>query len=133
MIRCVVQSWTVYCVGVDTTRIRRGTRAPYQARPGRHAVVAPSLADLHGPVTGIVELPNRLFWQPDRHVDLDAPGLLSWMYETVLREAATVDELRAWLHGPTLVRLWPDLYVPAGVRQAWAERHPALRVRNIAA
>ena len=124
---------TVYPERVDTTRIRRNTRAPYQARPGRRAVVASSLAELRGPVTGIVELPNRLFWQPDRHVDLDAPGLLIWMYETVLREAATVDELCAWLHGPTLVRLWPDLYVPGGVRRAWEERHPALQVRIIAA
>ncbi len=114
---------------MDTTRIRRSPRAQYQARPGRRAVVAPSLTelDLHGPVTGTVELPHRLFWQPDRHVDLDAPGLLTWMYETVLREAASVEELRTWLHGPTLVRLWPDLYLPAGVRQAWEERHPVLR------
>jgi hypothetical protein len=118
---------------VDTTRIRRSVRAPYQARPGRRAVVAHHLADLHGPVTGTVELPNRLFWQPDRHVDLDAPGLLTWMYETVLREAATVDELCTWLHGPTLVRLWPDLYLPAGVRQAWEERHPVLPGRAGAA
>jgi hypothetical protein len=124
---------TVYPVSVDTTRIRRSPRAAYQARPGRRAVVSPSLADLRGPVTGTVELPHRLFWQPDRHVDLDAPGLLGWMYETVLREAATDDELRTWLHGPTLVRLWPDLYLPAGVRQAWEERHPALRVHTAAA
>ena len=118
---------------MDTTRIRRGIRAPYQARPGRRAVVAPSLSELHGPLSGTVELPQRLFWQPDRHVDLDAPGLLIWMYETVLREAATVDELCTWLHGPTLVRLWSDLYLPAGVRQAWEERHPVLRVGAVAA
>jgi hypothetical protein len=79
----------------------------------------------------VVELPHRLFWQPDRRVNLDNPALLTWMYETVLTEAVTLDELRRWLHGPTLVRLWPDLFVPRGVRRAWQERHPALRVRVV--
>jgi len=32
------------------------------------------------------------------------------------REAARPDELRTWLEGPTLIRLWPDLYLPRGVR-----------------
>jgi hypothetical protein len=91
------------------------------------------LAELHGPVRGVVELPNRLFWQPDRHVGLDNPALLAWMYETVLREAAAVDELRTWLHGPTLVRLWPDLFLPREVRRAWEERHRVLSTRAVAA
>uniref|UniRef100_UPI0026AFA9AB hypothetical protein n=1 Tax=Micromonospora yangpuensis TaxID=683228 RepID=UPI0026AFA9AB len=92
-----------------------------------------SLDELRGPVTGTVELPHRLFWQPDRRIDLDEPGLLAWMYETVLTEAAHSDELRAWLHGPTLIGLWPQLYLPRGVRRAWEEHHPALRAREIAA
>lgn len=102
-------------------------RALYEARPGRRAVVVGDLAELHGPTSGVVELPHRLFWQPERRVDLDNQALLAWMYETVLSEAVTPDELRAWLHGPTLVRLWPDLFVPTGVRQAWQERHRLLR------
>lgn len=55
----------------------RSPRAPYQVRSGCRAVVAPDLGELHGPITGVIELPNRLFWQPDRYVDLDAPGLLA--------------------------------------------------------
>jgi len=110
----------------------RRRRDPYQARPGRRAVTVPDLAELHGPTSGMVELPHRLFWQPDRHVNLDRPALLSWMYETVLREATTVEELRTWLDGPTLVRLWNDLFVPRGVRLAWEERHPSLRARAAA-
>jgi len=104
-----------------------GRAFSYGARPGRRAVVVDDLAELHGPTSGVVELPNRLFWQPDRHVDLDNPALLAWMYQTVLCEAVTPDELRTWLHGPTLIQLWPDLYLPTGVRQAWEERHPLLR------
>jgi hypothetical protein len=95
-------------------------------------VVAPDLSELNGPTSGVVELPHRLFWQPDRHVRLDNPALLAWMYETVLTEAVAIEELRTWLHGPTLVRLWPDLFVPRGVRQAWEARHAALRMRAAA-
>jgi hypothetical protein len=100
-----------------------------QGRAGarhRHVVTAPSLDELRGPAGGVIELPNRLLWQPDRHVDLDNPALLAWAYQVVLREAATVDELQTWLDGPTLVRLWPDLYLPRWVRQAWQQRHPEL-------
>jgi hypothetical protein len=46
---------------------------------------------------------------PTGRVNLDHPAQLAWLYETVLREAATADELRAWLDGPTLVRIWADL------------------------
>jgi hypothetical protein len=122
----------VYPVGMDQTRSARSPRTLY-ARPGRPAVVVPDLSELLGPTSGIVELPHRLFWQPDRHVDLDAPGLLAWMYETVLTEAVQVAELRTWLHGPTLARLWPQLYLPRGVRRAWEQRHPVLRTGDIAA
>lgn len=107
-------------------------RRPYEARPGRRAVVVSDVDEFRGPTSGIVELPHRLFWQPNRMINLDRPAMLAWMYETVLREAATADELRAWLDGPTLVRLWGDIFVPRGVRQAWEERHPSLRARAVA-
>ena len=90
-------------------------------------MVTADLGELHGPTGGVVELPHRLFWQPDRRVDLNNPSLLRWMYETVLREAVSVEELRRWLDGATLVRLWPDLYLPREVRQAWQQRHRVLR------
>ena len=35
--------------------------------------------------------------------------------------------------GPTLVRLWPELFVPRGVRAAWERQHPILRTLAIAA
>lgn len=97
------------------------------ARPGRRALVAPDLSALHGPTTGTAVLPHRLFWQADRRIDLDNPHLLRWMYETVLREVGTVEELCGWLDGPTLIRLWPELFLPRGLRRAWEERHPVLR------
>jgi DNA invertase Pin-like site-specific DNA recombinase len=103
--------------------------APYLARPGRPALVIDDLADLRGPVTGLVELPLRLFWSlPDHRFDLDEPDLRRWYYETVLREATRPADLAAYLDGETLVNLWPDLFLSKGIRRAWEEHHSALRV-----
>jgi hypothetical protein len=76
----------------------------------------------------MVELPHRLVWQSPvlRRFDLDDPYQRCRLYEIVLREAIRFDELRAWIDGPTLREVWPDLYLPRGVRQAWEERHPEL-------
>lgn len=74
------------------------------ARPGKRAVVAPDLTELHGPTGGVVGLPHRMFWQADRTFDLDRPFYLQWLYEIVLREAVTRDELRTWSDGPFRTR-----------------------------
>lgn len=102
--------------------------APYQARPGRRALVIDDLADLRGPTAGSVELPLRLFWSvPGHRFDLDDPDIRGWYYETVLREASRAADLADYLDGAALVRLWPRLHLPRGVRRAWEESHPALR------
>jgi hypothetical protein len=102
--------------------------APYQARPGRRALVALDLADLRGPVTGTVELPLRLFWSgSDRTFDIGDPGTRQWIYETVLQEASRPEDLTSFLDGDTLIALWPKLFVPRGVRRAWEDAHPVLR------
>jgi hypothetical protein len=111
-----------------------GTRTRYQARPGRRAVVVASLADLHGPVDGTVQLPIWLFWShPDHTFDLGDPDMRRWLYQTVLREAARPEDLTAYLDGETLIALWPGLFLPPGVRQAWEDLHPALRAAAAAA
>jgi len=100
----------------------------YRSRPGRRALVAADLADLHGPADGLAELPLRLFWSiPGHRFDLGDPDARRWYYETVLREASRAEDLSAWLDGATLTRLWPELYLPKGVRRAWEEQHPPLR------
>jgi hypothetical protein len=108
-------------------------RPPQQARRGRRTLVATDLADLHGPTSGRVELPLRLFWCPDRSFDLDAPGMLDWLYQTVLREATRPEDLTAFLDGATLVARWPELFLPRDVRAAWEDRQPALRAASAAA
>ena len=96
------------------------------SRRGRSVLVAGSLADLRGPVHGTVELPIWLFWFPDRTFDLDETGMLPWMYQIVLREASRAEDL-AYLDEDMLIALWPGLFLPKDVRQAWEERHPVLR------
>src|SRR5215475_5762966 len=108
-------------------RVARG-RARHRARPGRAALVVPDLADLRGPAAGTVELPLWLFWsQPDHRFDLDDPEMRQWMYEIVLREAGSLEDLTTYLDRDTLIALWPGLYLPKGVRQAWEDEHPVLR------
>ena len=109
------------------TATMRDDPVVHLARPHRPVLVAGTLGELGGPTGGVVELPLRLWWNPNRAFDLDHPTMLAWMYENVLREAIRVDELRAFLDGPTLVRLWPDLNLPRAVRAAWEARHPRLR------
>ncbi|HXP55706.1 MAG TPA: hypothetical protein VN847_12175 [Streptosporangiaceae bacterium] len=108
-------------------------RPPQQARRGRRTLVAADLADLHGPTSGQVELPLRLFWYPDRTFDLDAPGMRDWLYQTVLREATRPEDLTAFLDGDTLIARWPELFLPRDVRAAWEDRQPALRAASAAA
>ena len=101
-------------------------RVIYMARPNRPALVTDTLDELCGPEHGIVELPQRLMWNPHRSFDLDNHDLLLWMYENVLREAIRHAELRRWINGPILVQIWPELNLPRGVRQAWEVRYPQL-------
>jgi hypothetical protein len=98
------------------------------SRPGRLALVAPDMGMLKGPTSGLIELPHRLVWQPkpNRQFNLDDPFDRSHLYEIVLREAIRVDELVTWLNAELLRKLWPDLYLPRGVRQAWEVQHPEL-------
>jgi DNA invertase Pin-like site-specific DNA recombinase len=119
---------TIYKYLPADERVPAAHLAPYQARPGRPVLVIDDLGDLRGPVSGTVELPLRLFWSlPDHRFDLDDPDLRLWYYQTVLREASRPADLTAYLDAGTLVGLWPDLYLPKGIRRAWEEQHPALR------
>ena len=116
-------------MSVYADRMYAPTRdAVHLARPHRPVLVAGTLGELTGPTRGVVELPLRLWWNPHRAFDLGQPTMLTWMYENVLRESIRVDELRSYLHGPTLVRLWPELNLPRAVRAAWETRHPRLRL-----
>jgi hypothetical protein len=95
-----------------------GDRKPY--------VVAERLEDLHGPTAGTVQLPPHLDWSGNASYDLDKPARLASMYRTVLNEAGSTDDLRAWIDGRVLARLWSTLWLPPKVRRLWENRFPEL-------
>jgi hypothetical protein len=95
-----------------------GARKPY--------VVADRLDDLHGPTAGTVELPAHLDWSGNARYDLDKPARLASMYRTVLNEAGSIDDLRQWLDGRVLARLWSTLWLPPPLRRLWENRFPEL-------
>jgi hypothetical protein len=53
--------------------------------------------------------------------------MLRAMYEIVLGEAISKEELATHLNGDRLLAVWPDLYLPKGVRRAWEDHHPVLK------
>ena len=102
-------------------------RAEYQIRPGRYALVAPSLDALTGPAEGTVTPPLRLFWSSeDRAFDVSDPHQRRELYEAVLLEAVSLSELTSLLNRDLLIETWPQVY-NRPVRRAWEDRHPILR------
>jgi hypothetical protein len=59
--------------------------------------------------------------------DLDDPYMLRTVYEVVLQESIHAAELATWLNGDKLAEVWPQLWLPKGVRLAWEDNHPQLR------
>lgn len=105
-----------------TGRAARGSRYADQ----RHYVLPDSLTDLRGPNSGHVELDRSLDWSGDSTYDLDDPGDLQVMYQTVLNEAATAEDLTRWLNAETLRRVWPSLWLPVRLRALWQARFTEL-------
>lgn len=104
---------------------------PYGDR--KQYLIADSLDALHGPTTGTVTLPHHLDWSGNADYILDRPARLASMYKTVLTEATTVDDLRDWLDGASLVQLWPQLWLPPQLRRLWEHRFPELAAARAAA
>ncbi len=103
-------------------RAARGSRYVDQ----RHYVLPDSLADLRGPDRGRVELDSSLDWSGDSTYDLDDPGDLQVMYQTVLNEAAAAEEINRWLNVEILRRVWPALWLPVRLRALWQARFSEL-------
>jgi len=60
-------------------------------------VVPQSLAELTGPAQGQVRLPRHIDWGPEYSYDLADVADVSVMYERVIREARSADDLSAHL------------------------------------
>jgi hypothetical protein len=101
------------------TRARYAEHRPY--------VVADSLEQLMGPTHGLVKLPVHLDWSGGRRAyDLGRDRERNVLYERVLREALTVDDLARYVNDEMLRQAWPELFLPARVREAWERRFPQL-------
>lgn len=105
-------------------------RADAQETPGaryRRPYAVPERLDLlRGPSSGIVRLPVHLDWSGRAVYDLDAPGRVVDLYRAVLIEAASPQDLYAYLDDGILRRLWALLWLPAQLRRAWEQRFPVL-------
>jgi hypothetical protein len=96
------------------------------ARYRRPYAVAESLDLLRGPSSGTVRLPAHLDWSGNAIYDLDAPGRIVDLYRAVLIEAASPQDLYAYLDATVLRRLWALLWLPAQLRKAWEQKFPVL-------
>ena len=103
------------------------------SRPLRPVVVPASLDDLHGPSSGVVELPVRLYWSGSRQFDLADPDQAADMYEAVLDVATTPEDLASYLNADVLIRVWPVLGLTRARQIAWESQFPVLRRQRLAA
>ena len=81
-----------------------------------------SLEDLSGPATGTVVLPLQVAWSGRRAYDVSDERQRLMLYALLLAEAQRED-LERFLHGESLVRMWPRLGRLLGphARRAWEQ------------
>jgi hypothetical protein len=94
----------------------------------RPYLLAETLGELAGPVTGVIRLPLRLDWSERTEFHLDDPAERNVMYERVIREATRLDDLRSYINQEVLRQVWVRLFLPARVRRSWEDRFPDLRL-----
>ena len=96
-----------------------GDHRPYPDPPAQ-------LADLTGPCAGVVELPVTIDWGPRRSYDLGEDVDRRILYERVLREAESTEQVCCYVNGFALADAWDRLWLPQRVRLSWEERFPEL-------
>jgi hypothetical protein len=81
-----------------------------------------SLKDLSGPATGMVMLPLHVAWSGRRAYDVSDERQRLMLYALLLAEAQRED-LKRFLHGESLVSMWPRLRRLLGphARRAWEQ------------
>jgi hypothetical protein len=82
------------------------------------------LAELRGPLTGMVQLPLRVYASgqgPARSFDLSNEAERIELYEIVLTDG-TAEDVCHYVNREELLRLWPRLWLPPHVRHVWEPR-----------
>jgi len=98
---------------------RYGEHRPYPDPPAR-------LADLTGPTDGKIDLPISIDWGPERTYDMAVDADRRVVYELVLQEAASTDQISQYVNGDALAELWLRLWLPIRIRNTWEQRLPEL-------
>jgi hypothetical protein len=98
----------------------------------RRPVVALPLAELHGPASGLVEPPRRLWWSGSPVVDLGNLGQAAVFYESLL-DVGTAADLAGWLNAGLLIQLWPSLGMRHDQQAGWEALNPQLATAAAAA
>lgn len=83
------------------------------------------LADLGGPVTGVLELPLSVYWGPETVFDLADTDDVRSAYQAIVRDGRVVDQV-ALLACDVLVAVWSGLRLPVRARALWEGRFPEL-------
>ncbi len=87
----------------------------------RPYAVPSDLAELRGPASGVLRLPLSVYSSgagAGREFDLTDPAQQAELYEIVLTTGTAAD-LARYLHADLLRALWPGLWLPAALREAW--------------
>ncbi|MBV9379792.1 MAG: hypothetical protein JOY82_06890 [Streptosporangiaceae bacterium] len=109
----------------DAATAAQVSTKPRQLRP---IVVPASLSELHGPSSGLVTPPRRLWWSGEDGTafDLSNQAQAAELYEAIFEAARTYWDIADHLNAGLLVELWPDLGMRRATRQAWEAAHPVL-------
>jgi hypothetical protein len=91
--------------------------------------VPASLDHLRGPSVGVMTLPINVYWGPWSMVDLGIQSDVVKAYQATIREGRLVDQV-ALLNHDFLVKIWPQVLLPARVRKLWESRFPELTGRS---
>jgi hypothetical protein len=130
--RRAVAAWRAGLTHVRGLLARRPVTQPPAARGLRPVIVPSSLDDLHGPASGTVDLPVRLYWSGPARFDLADPHQVADMCEAVL-DVGTIEDIARYLNADLLIRAWPVLGANRAKRDAWEDRFPVLRRQRLAA
>jgi len=92
----------------------------------RPVYVPDSLDALKGSSERIVILPIELDWTPYNTYDLSRPQERTRLYQTVLSEAGSEEDVCRYIDRSGLEKGWVDLRLPKRVRYAWESVFPRL-------
>jgi len=87
--------------------------------------VPSSLAALHGPSSGLIELPITVHWGPRRRYDLDDGQQATFAYQQIVREGTPAIQ-EALLNQRLLRHVWHKLVLPERCRATWRAVFPEL-------